>query len=149
MWRRKSTHFFEHLEKSTIVGAIQDAEKRSLGQIRVHVHHGRSRDPLADARRVFARLGMQKTAGRTGCLVFIAPADRVFAVIGDEGIHEKVGEGFWTEARDDAAARFAENQFTEGIVAAVAKIGDELARHFPRTGEAAKTNELPDDVTED
>jgi uncharacterized membrane protein len=106
-------------------------------------------DPRAAAEKVFVKLGMTATSHRTGCLLFIAPAERAFAVIGDTAIHEKVGDDFWLDARDAAARYFVEGKFTEGIVAAVGKLGDALARHFPRETGAEDVNELPDDVTED
>jgi uncharacterized membrane protein len=144
----ENTAFFEGLDRPAIVAAIGRAEARSFGEIRVHLHHGKVKDARAEAEKVFGKLGMAKTARGTGCLVFIAPDSRAFAVIGGVGIHEKVGDGFWAEARDAARALFAGGKFTEGIVAAVDRLGEALALHFPKAGEA-DTNELPDDVTED
>jgi uncharacterized membrane protein len=68
--------------------------------------------------------------------------------VGGAGIHEKVGDAFWLEARDAARAQFAEGRFTEGIVAAVEKLGDALALFFPK-GVASDRNELSDDLSED
>ncbi len=150
MTKRESTKdFLERLDRAAIVAAIREAESKGLGEIRVHLHKGRVSDPRAEAERVFTRLGMARTAHRTGCLLFIAPEERAFAVIGDAAIHEKVGDDFWLDARDAASRPFAEGRFTEGIVAAVARLGEALARHFPREKGVANLNELPDDVTED
>ncbi|HTS01745.1 MAG TPA: DUF5130 family protein [Thermoanaerobaculia bacterium] len=140
--------FFESLDRAAIVEAIQKAEAKSDGEIRVHLHHGRVRDARAAAERAYRRLGMDRTERGSGCLVFLAPASRAFAVVGGAGIHEKVGEAFWLEARDAAQERFSEGKFTEGIVAAVGKLGDALAGFFPKDG-AEDRNELPDDVSED
>ena len=140
--------FFESLDRGAIVGAIRRAEEKGFGEIRIHLQHGRVADARAEAERTFVRLGMAKTASRTGCLVFIAPEERAFAVVGDRAIHERVGDGFWLEARDAAAALFAEGKFTDGIVAAVDRIGAALAGHFPKAAGQADTNELPDDVSE-
>ena len=144
----KAKSFFDGLDRPAIVEAIGRAEAKSLGEIRIHLHHGAVSDARAEAEKAFLRLGMDKTIRGTGCLVFIAPESRAFAVIGGSGIHEKVGDGFWVEARDAARARFAEGKFTEGIVAAVDKLGDALALFFPKTG-PKDTNELPDEVSED
>ena len=144
----RAKDFFKGLDREGIVEAIRSAEARSYGEIRVHLHHGAVKDAKAEAEKAFLRLGMDKTARGTGCLILVAPESRAFAVVGGSGIHEKVGDAFWLEARDAAQERFTEGKFTEGLVAAVAKLGDALALFFPRDG-VADRNELPDDVSED
>jgi uncharacterized membrane protein len=145
---QEAGRFFEDLDRDAISRAIREAESKGYGEIRVHIHHGRTAEPRREAERVFQKLGMERTARQSGCLIFIAPAERAFAVIGDTGIHERVGDAFWLEARDAAAGHFAAGRFTEGIVAAVSRLGEALAAHFPLAAGAANTNELPDDVSE-
>jgi uncharacterized membrane protein len=140
--------FFESLDRPAIVEAIRRAEARSFGEIRVHLHHGSVADARAESEKTFLRLGMDKTARGSGCLIFLAPESRAFAVVGGTEIHERVGDGFWVEARDAARARFMEGKFTEGIVCAVEKLGDALALFFPKDGTSDR-NELPDEVSED
>ncbi len=148
MAKEGARDFFESLDRRAIVEAIRRAEEKGFGEIRIHLQHGRVADARAEAEKTFVRLGMEKTVNRTGCLVFIAPEERAFAVVGDRAIHERVGDAFWLEARDAAAALFAEGRFTEGIVAAVDRVGAALAAHFPKGAGQADTNELSDDVSE-
>jgi uncharacterized membrane protein len=145
---KKTAAFFDGLDRPAIVEAIKRAEAKSFGEIRVHLHHGPVSDALEAGKATFGRLGMEKTVHGTGCLLFLAPESRVFAVIGGAGIHEKVGDTFWIEARDAARACFSQGRFTEGIVTAVDKLGEALALFFPKRG-PADTNELPDEVSED
>jgi uncharacterized membrane protein len=145
---RKAAAFFDGLDRPAIVEAITRAESKSHGEIRVHLHHGPVSDALGAAQAAFTTLGMDKTVHGTGCLLFLAPESRAFAVIGGTGIHEKVGDDFWTEARDAAQSLFADGKFTEGIVTAVGKLGEALALFFPKVG-PADANELPDEVSED
>jgi uncharacterized membrane protein len=145
---RKTAAFFDGLDRPAIVEAIKRAESKSVGEIRVHLHHGPVSNALKAAQATFKRLGMDRTLYGTGCLLFLAPESRAFAVIGGSGIHEKVGDTFWMEARDAAQACFAEGKFTDGIVSAVDKLGDALALFFPKKG-PADANELPDEVSED
>lgn len=140
--------FFDGLDRPAIVEAIKRAEAKSFGEIRVHLHHGPVEDARAEAEKAFLRLGMDETARGSGCLIFIAPESRAFAVVGGQGIHEKVGDSFWLEARDAAREKFTDGKFTEGIVAAVGKLGDALALFFPKDGTSDR-NEQPDDVSED
>ncbi|HET7451203.1 MAG TPA: TPM domain-containing protein [Thermoanaerobaculia bacterium] len=129
-----------------IVAAIAEAERKSSGQIRVHLHHRAVRDPIAAAKTVFERLGMTKTAEKNGALVFVAPKSRNFAILGDSGIHARCGDDFWREAADAMSEQFRRGDFAGGIVATVGKLGDALAAHFPRGEES--TNELPDEIDE-
>jgi uncharacterized membrane protein len=140
-------HFFSKLDSDRIVKAIADAEKKSSGEIRVHVTRRKPDNLEQRARRRFELLGMTKTADRNGVLIYIAPRLRRFQILGDSGIHEKCGDDFWKETAAEIESHFRKGEFTEGIVRGIAKIGDVLAAHFPRT--AADVNELPDEVTED
>jgi uncharacterized membrane protein len=140
-------HFFSKLDSDRIVAAIAEAEKRSSGEIRVHVTRHKPANLEERAKRRFELLGMTRTALRNGVLIYIAPKLRRFQILGDAGIHEKCGDDFWKETAAEIESHFRKGEFTEGIVRGIAKIGDVLAAHFPR--QAANVNELPDEVTED
>jgi uncharacterized membrane protein len=140
-------HFFSKLDSDRIVASIADAEKRSSGEIRVHVTRHKPSDLEERARRRFELLGMTRTAHRNGVLIYIAPKLRRFQILGDSGIHEKCGDDFWKETAGELESHFRRGEFTEGIVKAIEKAGAAVAAHFPR--EAGDVNELPDEVTED
>ena len=129
-----------------IVAAIAEAEKKSSGQIRVHLHHRAVRDPIEAGRKVFEKLGMTATADKNGVLIFVAPRSKNFAILGDSAIHEKCGAGFWRDAAAAMSARFRRGDYAGGIVATIATIGEALAAHFPRGAEGA--NALPDEIDE-
>lgn len=139
--------FLRRLDTPAVERAIARAEASTSGEIRVSiaglfVGSGRS---LAE--RAFRRLGMQATQHRNGVLLLIAPARRQVIVLGDEAIHGRVGDTFWTELAARAGARFREGRFTEGVVEAVDAIGDALGRHFPSGTEVGgNPNELPDTI---
>jgi uncharacterized membrane protein len=90
---------------------------------------------------------MEKTRDRNGVLIFLAPASRKFAVIGDTGVHEKCGEIFWQELARAMTGYFAKNEFSQGIIHGVEKAGELLAAHFPRR--AGDRNQLSDEVEHD
>jgi uncharacterized membrane protein len=140
-------HFFSKLDSDRIVGAIADAEKRSSGEIRVHVTRLKPSNLEERARRRFELLGMTRTAERNGVLIYIAPKLRRFQILGDSGIHEKCGDDFWKDTAAAMEARFRRGDFTEGVVHGIGKVGEVLAAHFPR--KAGDVNELPDEVTGD
>jgi uncharacterized membrane protein len=145
----KPDAFVKQLDEARIVAAIREAESRSRGEIRVHVAARPVADARAAAEATFARLRMAGTAERNGVLVFLAPASRTFAVVGDRGIHERVPVGFWEAVAAATRGELGAGRFTDGIVAAVSAVGEELARHFPRRPDTADRNELPDTVSRD
>jgi uncharacterized membrane protein len=139
--------FFSKLDNDRIVAAIADAERRSSGEVRVHVTHRRPEDIEARARRRFELLGMTKTAERNGVLFYIAPALRRFQILGDVGIHEKCGAEFWKDVAAEMEESFRRGEFTEGILRGVGKVGEVLAAHFPRS--SVDRDELPDAIDEE
>jgi uncharacterized membrane protein len=125
--------------------AIQDAEHKTSGEIRVSVapyfwgpvHHV--------AERAFERLNMHRTKARNGILFFIVPSRKRFIVLGDEGIHAHVGQDFWEALASLLSGHFRKGEFTEGLVRAIEAAGSKLAAHFPYDP-ATDVNELPDDI---
>ncbi len=141
------THtFISRLDHTRIERAITAAELRTSGELRVVVHAGKTDDPLATATEEFARLGMHRTRERNAVLLLVAPRSRTFAFYGDIGVHAKCGPRFWQELADALTADFHREAFTDGIVAAMTKAGELLARHFPRRPD--DLNELADHVIE-
>ena len=142
------THrFLRELNHDRIAGAIKEAEAKTSGEIRVFVQRGHfEEDALERAQRKFLQLGMQKTRERNGVLIFVAPRAQKFAVVGDEGVHQKCGERFWQELIDKMRVHFQREDFTEALVEAIESTGQLLAGHFPKSSD--RGNELPDDVIE-
>src|SRR3954470_18370902 len=143
------THrFIKELEHDRIIKAIKEAEAKTSGQIRVYLQRGLfDEDALPLAQKKFVQLGMEKTRDRNAVLIFVAPRAQKFAVIGDEGVHQKCGEQFWADLVARMREHFLREDFTEALVEAIKGTGELLARYFPRTG--ASTNELPDEIVEE
>jgi uncharacterized membrane protein len=140
----KTKEFLNALDDQQIAAAIGEAEKRTSGEIRVFVDEATVENPVAEAEKQFARLGMMKTAQRNGVLIFIAPKSQKFAVIGDEGVHKKCGQQFWEHITAGMTPLLKEHKFTEAIVHAVREIGGALAKEFPPI--ANDKDELPNRV---
>jgi uncharacterized membrane protein len=141
--------FVRALDEERIVAAIREAEGRSRGELHVHVTDRWVEDVRGAAVAIFEKLGMSETAERNGVLLFVAPATQRLAVIGDRGIHERCGEGLWSEVASEVSVDFREHRYTEGILRAIARVGAVLARHYPRLAGVADKNELPDAVSRD
>ena len=133
------------IDKDRIRQAIRKAERRTSGEIRVSVSPLFWGDVRTAAEKAFERLGMAATKDRNAVLFFVVPARRKFVVLGDSGIHEKVGQEFWHHIVRTVTARLNQGDFTGGLVAGIEAVGEDLARQFPNRG-ASDMNELPDDV---
>jgi uncharacterized membrane protein len=147
----KTREFIAALDHARIRAAIAAAESESTGQLRVFVTHKTVTDALAVARKKFFDLGMQKTLARNAILIFFAPRSRQYAIVGDEGIHQKCGgDEFWQSVVGATMGPLLkEGLYTEAIAAAIAAVGHELAAHFPRAAGQPQENELPDEIAED
>jgi uncharacterized membrane protein len=139
----RTKEFLNRLDNKRIVEAIASAETKTSGEIRVFIRRGEAAgDPLEEARKEFAKLGMEKTSERNAILIFVAPRAQKFAVVGDEGVHQKCGTEFWEQLVATMRAHFKREEFTDALVEAIESAGQLLAEHFPRRDD--DRNELPD-----
>ncbi|MEA3187824.1 MAG: hypothetical protein QOD99_1654 [Chthoniobacter sp.] len=90
---------------------------------------------------------MQKTRDRNAVLLYFAPRTRIFAIIGDTGVHAKCGAEFWEKVAAQITLDIHQGTITEAIVHAVHTVGELLAAHFPY--ESGDKNELSDAVGHD
>lgn len=143
----KAKHFISAVDSPAIEEAIRAAEAKTTGEIRVFVTRLKCPNALPVAERHFVALGMRKTRDRNGVLIFVAPRSQTFAIVGDEAVHARCGDEFWTALRDEMLAHLKGSRYTEALVHAITRAGDLLARHFPFEGE--KANAQPDAVIQD
>jgi uncharacterized membrane protein len=130
---------------AAITRAVAEAEGHTSAEVCVHLDHSCEGDALQQAIKVFERLGMHRTAARNGVLVYISVTDRKLAIIGDKGIHERVGQAYWQGLIAAVRERLRLQQSRDGLIHALAELGRELSRHFPRR--PGDNNELSDDVS--
>jgi len=133
------------VDEARVKAAILAAERASSGEIRVSIASFFWGDVEKVARKAFVRLGMDRTAQRNGVLIFLVPSRKRFVVLGDDGIHAKVGQDFWDDLVGSLSEHFKRAEFTEGLVAGITRVGERLAEHFPWAGDRDR-NELSDDV---
>lgn len=132
-------------QKKEIVQAIADVERRTSAEIRVHLQKSCKGDAMKRAEKFFVRLGMHKTKRRNGVLIYLALESHVFAIVGDKGIHEKVGQAFWQDIQQKMTYHFKNENIQAGILQAIQLIGGELIRYFPCDGR--NPNELSNEVS--
>lgn len=127
--------------------AIQQAEQGTTGEIRVYIeHHCPHADPMQRAREIFQAHHMYQTTHRNAVLIYVAAKDRKYALFGDEGLHQKVGDAFWQQAAEAMIAHFRKRDLVRGLEASIHWIGQALKQHFPSRGH--NPNELSDEILE-
>jgi uncharacterized membrane protein len=143
-WVRR---FLGEADLDAVTVAIASAEAGTSAEIRVHLDARCPGEALARAALVFERLGMHRTAARHGVLIYVSIEDRKLAVLGDRGIHERVGQAYWDGLVESVLAHFRGERFRDGLVHAVGEVSAVLRRHFPRRPH--DVNEQPDRVSVD
>lgn len=138
--------FFSHTEEEQILAAIREAEKTTSGEIRLFIESKcRMVNPVHRAEELFFALKMDHTRYRNGILIYIAFDHHQLAIVGDSGIHEKVGDVFWNQLVQHLIAEFRQQHFAEALVTVISDLGRALSTHFPYEPGIDK-NELPDDI---
>ncbi len=148
-WARQ---FLSDTDFDAIVQAIGTAEAETSGEIRVHLERRlprRQGDKRGDvsqrAHEVFGHLGMHRVAERHAVLIYLALEDRKLAIVGDEGIHGRVGDLYWARVRDLMVEKLRAGAPRDALLAAIHEVGRALKEHFPRRpGDA---NELSNQVS--
>ena len=123
--------FLTDVERHRVQGAVGDAEKRTSGEIRVHLEDHIEDDALDRAAFIFEELGMHRTRDRNGVLIYLSVADRKVAVIGDAAINAVVPEGFWTDVVGVLKLHLAAGRHADGLCEAVHVVGEKLVSYFP------------------
>lgn len=91
---------------------------------------------------LFKTGGERRTIGRTGILIYLSMGEHRAEIIGDEAITAVTTPETWGEAMAALITDVKDGRPGDGIVAAVERIGNVLAEHFPKS--STDTNEIPD-----
>ncbi len=146
LFNKQASSFFSEQDRKAISEAIELAERKTSGEIRVFIESRcRYIDAADRAAELFYQLEMDKTVGRNGVLFYLALRDHQLAVWGDQGIHEKLGTAFWQLQVDRIIAAFHAQDPIRGIRNSIQEIGAALQTHFPYEGDKDK-NELSDEL---
>ena len=136
---------FNSEDLDRLSAAIEKAEKFTSGEIRLHVENTLEGDLAKRAAKVFDELGMDQTKDKTGVLFYIAIKSRHFAILGDKGINDKVGDQFWTDIRDHIITNIKDNKLVKGFEEGIIMAGKALAVNFPIQDD--DENELDNEIS--
>ena len=125
------TEFLSEADLESLASAVRQAEAKTSAEIRVHLDHTCNEDALPRAIRIFERLGMHRTAQRNGVLIYISVQDHKLAVIGDTGIHERVGEAYWRGLVDAVRERMRAAALARGAHPRHHRAGEHIGPPLP------------------
>jgi uncharacterized membrane protein len=144
-WKQPK-EFINPAGRQQILEAINKAEMQTSGEVRLFIESKcRYVDAVDRAKEIFLQLKMMETAERNATLIYVAVKDHQAAIIGDEGIHSKVGTEYWQKEVNKMLMHFKQDHLATGISEVIKDIGDVLHQFFPYKSETDK-NELPDDI---
>ncbi|NJY61840.1 TPM domain-containing protein [Salinimicrobium sp. CDJ15-81-2] len=141
----KIEEFLSEEEEAEVVDAIRRAERKTSGEIRVHIEKTSKGEIWDRAMEVFHLLKMDNTKEDNGVLIYVAIDDRKFIIYGDKGINAVVPKDFWETTKDAIASEFKKGNFKQGLIDGILRAGHELQAHFP--WEEGDTNELSDKIS--
>lgn len=134
------------VDTAKIEQAISHLEQQTSAELRVVVERKAKKctSALARAEQLFDELEMFKTAERNAVLLYLSFKPHYVAVVGDEGIHAKVGEAFWQSVYAAMKQQCQNGDYTQAICQAISQVETQLAEHFPVQPD--DVNELPNEV---
>ena len=122
------------VDRDRVRDAILRAEELTTAPISVSIVPHVRGDVHAGALRALHRHGLSRAPERNAVHFFVVPSRREFAVVGDAGAHERLGQAAWNGIAATVEKHFRDGDPTAGLVAGIDEAGRLLARHFPRPG---------------
>lgn len=133
------------VDTQQIEQAISHLEHSTSAELRVVIERKIKKVTALDrANQLFEQLKMRETAQRNGVLIYLCLQSRLIAVVGDDGIHQQVGEDFWQSVYATMRQHCQQGNFTQAIVEAIQQVEEPLTAHFPIQPD--DVNELPNEV---
>ncbi len=122
----------EFVDQHRIRAAIAQAERVTDAPIAVSVAPHVKGDLQHAAMRALHRRGLGRARDRNAVHFFVVPSRREFAIVGDAGAHERLGQAAWDHVAATVEQHFRAGDPTGGLVAGIQEIAEHLGRHFPR-----------------
>ena len=96
------------------------------------------------ALELFAAHGLTRTRDRTGMLILVSELEHRVVILGDRGIHERVGDAGWRDHVDHVIAAIRRGEPARGLLDVIERLGAAHAEQNPARKD--DTNELPDEI---
>lgn len=134
------------VDTKKIEQAISYLEKQTSAELRVVVERKakKCQSAIERAEQLFSELSMQDTADRNAVLIYLSFKPHYIAVVGDKGIHAKVGDEFWQSVYSVMKIQCQQGNYTQAICQGILQVEQQLAAYFP--AKPSDVNELSNEV---
>ena len=130
---------------------VAASERRHTGQIRICAEGGLPLSYLwrgASAREraitQFGKLRVWDTEHNNGVLIYLLLAEHASEIVADRGLAQRVPEATWHTLVQRLGQALRAGQYEDGLTEVLADVSALLVAHFPASGHAPGSNELPD-----
>ena len=130
---------------------VAASERRHTGQIRICAEGGLPLSYLwrgASAREraitQFGKLRVWDTEHNNGVLIYLLLAEHAIEIVADRGLAQRVPEATWHTLVQRLGQALRAGQYEDGLTKVLADVSALLVAHFPASGHAPGSNELPD-----
>ncbi|MCS6990536.1 MAG: TPM domain-containing protein [Chitinophagales bacterium] len=131
-------------DQQQLADLIAACEHQTSAEIKIFLEPWCWGDPLRRARQKFKELHLHRTRLRNGLLLYVAYQSHRFAVVGDEGLCQKLPPQFWEHLRDELIELFRKFPLAEALGHAIRRCGRELSHYFPAV--SPNPNELSNTI---
>jgi len=155
IWRHLATttavakRAFPDATLDAITAAVMTGEQTHRGEVRLVVEKSlpfaAAWDGITNRQRalaMFAECGVWDTEDNCGVLIYVNLAERKIDIVADRGIDRRIDAATWQAVCNTMTAGFAQGNFHDSTLAAIAQVNALLQMHFPANG--SRPNELPD-----
>ena len=155
IWRHLATttavakRAFPAATLDAITAAVMTGEQTHRGEVRLVVEKSlpfaAAWDGITNRQRaqaMFAECGVWDTEDNCGVLIYVNLAERKVDIVADRGIDRRIDAATWQAVCNTMTAGFAQGNFHDSTLAAIAQVNALLQANFPATG--GRPNELPD-----
>ncbi len=122
------------VDTKKIERAITQLETKTSAELRVVIEHKVKKNASSATERatqIFNELKMYQTKARNGVLIYLSFKPQYIAIIGDEGIHQKVGDNFWNAVYNAMKQECQNKQFTKAICHGIQEVEKQLVDYYP------------------
>jgi uncharacterized membrane protein len=131
-------------EVDRLSAKIAAAEQLTSAELRVVITKSSWFGIKNKAHKLFRKYGLHETAQRNAVMILVDTRSRELLIYGDEGVHRRVDDAFWTDVRDAMLEELRAGRLADALATGIRLVGEKLALLFP--SDPNDRNEIANDV---